>query len=136
MAKIVTYPIVPVKKTEVDAVTVAGAVLYPPQRICRRRVPTGTCPGITSYTKISMTFYYVYILLCKDGSLYTGSTNNINQRIKDHFNGKGGRYTRSHKPQKLVYQEKLPNKSEALKREAQLKKLTKVKKQALITGKL
>ena len=76
--------------------------------------------------------WYVYILICKDGSYYTGCTNNIEQRIKDHLRGKGGRYTRSHKPQKLVYKEKVGDKLEALKREAQIKKWTKVKKKALI----
>ena len=76
--------------------------------------------------------WYVYILICKDGSYYTGCTNNIEQRIKDHLRGKGGRYTRSHKPQRLVYKERVTDKLEALKREAQIKKWTKVKKKALI----
>lgn len=65
--------------------------------------------------------WYVYILLCEDGSLYTGSSNNPNQRLLDHKNGKGGHYTRSHKPIKLIYQEQLSTQSEALKRERQIK---------------
>jgi len=65
--------------------------------------------------------WFVYILLCKDGSLYTGVSNNVNQRFSDHKNGKGGHYTRSHKPVKLVYQENCGTKSEALKREAEIK---------------
>ena len=65
--------------------------------------------------------WYVYILLCKDGSLYTGCSNNPQQRFLDHKNGKGGRYTRLHKPVKIVYLEQLPNKSMALKRELQIK---------------
>lgn len=76
--------------------------------------------------------WFVYILLCKDKSLYTGSTNNIDRRFKDHLSGIGGRYTRSHKAEKLVYKEELANESEALKREAQLKKWSKAKKEALI----
>lgn len=76
--------------------------------------------------------WFVYILLCNDGSYYIGSTNNLEKRFKDHVDGNGGRYTRSHKPLRIVYKEELATKSEALKREAQLKKLTRVKKEALI----
>lgn len=65
--------------------------------------------------------WYVYILLCKDKSLYTGFTNNLKKRILDHKNGHGGRYTRSHKVVKLVYQQKFASNSEALKREIQIK---------------
>lgn len=80
--------------------------------------------------------WFVYILLCNNGSYYIGSSNNVDQRVKDHLNGKGGRFTRSHKPQKLVYTEELPNKSEALKREAQLKTWSRAKKEAIIAGNL
>jgi putative endonuclease len=76
--------------------------------------------------------WFVYILLCRDGSYYIGSTNNVEKRLRNHLNGKGGRYARSHKARKLVYQEKFPTKPEALKREAQLKKWPKVKKEALV----
>ena len=65
--------------------------------------------------------WFVYILLCSDGSLYTGSTNNPESRLSDHSNGKGGRYTRSHKVIKLIYKEQLKTQSEALKRESQIK---------------
>lgn len=65
--------------------------------------------------------WHVYILLCEDGSLYTGASNNPQKRFIDHKNGKGGRYTRLHKPVKIVYLERLPNKSSALKRELQIK---------------
>ena len=78
--------------------------------------------------------YYIYILLCRDGTLYTGSTNDIVKRFKDHLDGRGARYTKSHKPQKIVYKEKFLTKSEALKREAQIKKWTRIKKEALISG--
>lgn len=76
--------------------------------------------------------WFVYILLCKDGNFYIGSSNDVNKRVKEHLAGKGGRYTRSHKPIKLVYQEKISGKSEALKREAELKKWPKSKKEELI----
>jgi len=72
--------------------------------------------------------YFIYLLICSDGSLYTGSSNNPNQRFIDHKNGKGGAYTRSHKPIKLIYTEKIPDKSLALKREAQIKSWSREKK--------
>lgn len=65
--------------------------------------------------------WYVYVLLCKDKSLYTGVTNNLEKRLAEHKNGKGGRYTRSHKPIKIIYQENFSNKSLALKREIEIK---------------
>lgn len=70
----------------------------------------------------------VYILLCADGSFYTGCTNNLSQRFLDHKNGKGGSYTRSHKPLKIIYTENLPDKSSALKREFQIKSWPRHKK--------
>lgn len=78
--------------------------------------------------------WFVYILLCTDGSYYTGSTNDIKKRFKDHLGGKGGKYTRSHKPKKIVYKEELATKSQALKREAEIKKFSRVKKEALVNG--
>jgi putative endonuclease len=50
--------------------------------------------------------WFVYILLCADQSLYTGTTNDVAARFAAHLNGKGAKYTRSHKPVKIVYQEK------------------------------
>ena len=79
--------------------------------------------------------YYVYILLCRDGTLYTGSTNDVGKRFKDHLEGRGARYTKSHKPKKLIYQESFSTKSEALKREAGIKIMTKAKKEALAARK-
>lgn len=72
--------------------------------------------------------WFVYILLCEDKSLYTGSSNDIQKRFFDHKNGKGGRYTRSHKPVRLVYSEQLSTKSEALKREREIKNWSREKK--------
>lgn len=65
--------------------------------------------------------WFVYILLCADNSLYTGSTNDLTKRFQTHKNGKGGAYTRSHKPLKLLYSEEFQSKSEALKREIEIK---------------
>ena len=67
--------------------------------------------------------YYVYILLCKDGSYYTGYTHDLTSRLEQHFNGKGARYTKMHKPQSLVYVEKFGSRSQAMKREKRIKKL-------------
>lgn len=76
--------------------------------------------------------YFVYILLCQDGSYYTGSTNDVEKRFKNHLEGHGARYTKSHKPVKIIYTEKHDTKSEALKREAEIKKMTKTEKESLI----
>jgi putative endonuclease len=65
--------------------------------------------------------WHVYILLCSDNSLYTGATNNLEKRFNDHKNGKGAAYTKSHKPLKIIYSEHFPTRSEALKREIEIK---------------
>ena len=65
--------------------------------------------------------WHIYILLCSNNSLYTGATNNLEKRFLDHKNGKGAHYTRVHKPLKIVYSEEFPTKSEALKREWEIK---------------
>lgn len=65
--------------------------------------------------------WFVYILLCKGGSLYTGIAKDPKKRFLEHRNGKGGAYTRSHTPIRIVYQEPQPSRSAALKREAEIK---------------
>lgn len=74
----------------------------------------------------------VYLLRCRDGSLYCGITNDLPKRLKAHVAGKASRYTRSRLPVRLVYQERQPTKSSALKREAAIKKLTQRQKLVLI----
>jgi putative endonuclease len=76
--------------------------------------------------------WFVYILKCRDNSLYTGITNDPQKRFKEHVSGKGGRYTRSHRPVKIVYLERSSNRSKALKREAQIKRMKRSDKMALI----
>jgi putative endonuclease len=76
--------------------------------------------------------WFTYILLCQDGSLYTGSTNDVEARFRDHVEGRGARYTKSHKPIKVVYRESFTSKSEALKREAEIKRLSKGEKNILV----
>ena len=72
--------------------------------------------------------WFVYVLLCNDDSFYTGYTNNLEQRFTDHVNGKGGRYTRSHKPIRVIYTEQTSSKSDALRREMEIKSWTRNKK--------
>ncbi|MFC1808307.1 GIY-YIG nuclease family protein [Candidatus Omnitrophota bacterium] len=76
--------------------------------------------------------WYLYIVLCKDNSLYTGITTDIKRRISEHNTGKGGACTAARRPVKLVYHEQRSSKGEALKREAQIKRWTHAKKIAFI----
>ena len=75
---------------------------------------------------------YVYIVECADGTLYSGWTNDLQKRIAAHNAGGGAKYTRSRRPVKLRYYEMFEEKSEALRREYALKKLTRAEKIALI----
>ncbi len=72
--------------------------------------------------------WFVYILLCIDNSFYTGSTNDLDKRFNAHKAGKGGSYTRSHKPIKLIFHQQFDSKSEALKREIEIKSWSRKKK--------
>ena len=79
--------------------------------------------------------WYVYILRCGDDSLYTGCTDNVPRRLAAHQSGKGAKYTRSRLPVSLIYQEEVPDKPAALRREAAIKRLTRSQKLKLIEGK-
>ena len=79
--------------------------------------------------------WFVYIIRCKDKSLYTGVTNDLERRFDAHKKGKGAKYTRSHKPQKIVFFEKYDNNILALRREREIKKLTRKEKLVLIKTK-
>jgi predicted GIY-YIG superfamily endonuclease len=76
--------------------------------------------------------WFVYVLRCADGSLYTGITKDVDRRCRQHNAGTASRYTRSRRPTCLVYQEAHPNRSAALKREAAIKSLSRREKMALI----
>lgn len=78
--------------------------------------------------------YYFYILRCSDNSLYCGQTNNLKKRIQEHNLGKtkSARYTKTRRPVKLVYFEKFSTLQLAMKREFQIKKWPKAKKEALV----
>ena len=76
--------------------------------------------------------YFVYILQCQDGSLYTGITTDVARRFESHKAGKGGNYTRSHKAVRIAYIQSIGTRSDALKREACIKRLSRVEKLELI----
>ncbi len=80
--------------------------------------------------------YFVYILECADGTLYTGITTDTERRFLEHKDGKGGHYTRAHKPVKILYTEEHENRSSALKREAEIKKMPLAEKTELVQGML
>ena len=78
--------------------------------------------------------YYVYLLRCRDGTLYTGYTDDPERRLRVHNAGKGAKYTRSRLPVELVYQEQCPDQSAALRREREIKGMRRAEKLALISG--
>lgn len=78
--------------------------------------------------------YWVYILRCGDGTLYTGMTDDVERRLAVHQSGKGAKYTRGRGPLTLVYREECPDRSAALQREYAVKRLTRCEKLALIEG--
>lgn len=79
---------------------------------------------------------YVYILRCGDGTFYIGTARDIGQRLAKHAAGKGAKYTRSRGPLRLAWQEGPMTVGRALRREHQLKQLTRERKMALIAGEL
>jgi predicted GIY-YIG superfamily endonuclease len=79
--------------------------------------------------------WFVYLVCCADGSLYTGSTKDVSRRCKQHNAGTAARYTRSRLPVSLVFEEDHPNRSSALKREAAIKAMTRQAKLAMIRRK-
>lgn len=77
--------------------------------------------------------YHIYLLTCSDNTLYTGITTDIKRRIKEHNSSKrGAKYTRTRRPVKLVYSKEYETKSEAMKEEAKIKKLSRKEKLKLI----
>ncbi len=78
------------------------------------------------------TRWWVYLLRCRDGSLYAGATNDLERRVAAHAEGKGGRYTRSRLPVALAWSARAADRSSALRREAALKRLTRAEKVGLV----
>ena len=79
--------------------------------------------------------YYVYLLRCADDTLYCGYTTDVQMRVKAHNDGKGAKYTKSRCPVEAVYVEELLTKSEALKRECAIKRMTREQKIQMIQEK-
>ena len=79
--------------------------------------------------------YFVYLLQCSDGTLYCGYTDDVEKRVRVHNSGRGAKYTKSRLPVKAVYTETAADKSSALKREAEIKKMPRVRKLELIKEK-
>lgn len=78
--------------------------------------------------------YWLYILRCGDGSLYTGITDDVERRLAAHRSGKGAKYTRGRGPLEVVYREECADRSAALKREYAVKQLSREEKLKLIEG--
>jgi putative endonuclease len=76
--------------------------------------------------------WFVYIIRCTDGSLYTGCTNHVIRRWKEHANGEGAKYLKAHKPKEVVFVEEHPDQSAACKREYEIKQYSKKKKEGLV----
>lgn len=90
-----------------------------------------TEPSLVKYKKSE---WFVYIVECSDKSLYTGITNNLENRIRTHNEGKGAKYTRARRPVVLKYYETASDKSSASKREIALKRLSRIQKIKLISN--
>jgi len=81
-----------------------------------------------------LSLYYAYLLRCADGSLYAGYTGCLHRRIRTHNKGKGAKYTRSRLPVALAYAQCFTSKSEAMRREAAIKRLDHARREALLRG--
>ena len=82
-----------------------------------------------------MSRFYVYILKCRDNSFYTGYTADLGRRIKEHNTGKGAKYTRARKPVQLLYWEDHISIQDAMRREREIKRLSREKKIQLMRNK-
>lgn len=108
------------------AVAPSRRAVAPPRRQPRR--PADLSPN----PERALTAWVVYILRCGDGSLYTGITNDLERRIAAHRAGTASRYTRTHRPVRLAYQESAADRSAALRREAVIKRLKREAKLTLL----
>lgn len=84
--------------------------------------------GAQPQAEYNTSMWFIYILLCRDKSLYTGVTNNLEKRLAAHKSGTASAYTTSHKPVRIIYTETVGTKSEALKREYEIKSWSREKK--------
>ena len=74
---------------------------------------------------------FVYLLRCADGTIYTGWTLDVARRVRAHQRGRGARYTRTRRPVKLIYTERLPSRRAAMRREVAIKRMSRARKLAL-----
>ena len=81
-----------------------------------------------------MALWHIYIVECSDNSYYTGIALDLEKRIKRHNNGQGAKYTRSHRPVKLIYTEKFDTRLAASRREIEIKKLSRLAKDTLVNS--
>ena len=95
-------------------------------------VRAGLVPAFLCGEEIMETLWYLYILRCRDDTLYTGITTDVEKRLEAHRSGKGAKYTRGRGPLELTYREACGTHSDALKREYQIKQLSRQEKQSLI----
>lgn len=105
---------------------------FPYIGVCRRNAQVRSFGLLPVGVKEGQVDQYVYIVECKDKSLYTGWTTHLRERVKTHNAGRGAKYTRSRRPVKLVYWEVWQTKEEALRREAAIKKMSRSRKLQLI----
>lgn len=92
-------------------------------------------PGRLRKAAVPVRAYYVYLLECGDGSIYTGITTDVKRRFAEHKDGTGSRFTRAKRAKRIIYSEEQPDRSRALKREAEIKKWPRAKKKALAARK-
>jgi len=85
--------------------------------------------------KTSRRAAFVYLLRCADGTLYTGWTFDVARRVRDHQQGRGARYTRSRRPVELIYHERLPSRRAAMRREVEIKRMSRKRKLRLANSK-
>lgn len=117
-----------------DEIAKEGGVLNCISWNIRKKRPAGRDSGPSGKGPAPKGVYSVYIVKCANGALYTGITTNIARRVGEHNAARGARYTRLHAPVELVWTETHPDHSSAMKREAQIKRLSRTKKLALISG--
>ncbi len=96
----------------------------------KRRIGMSKSPHKT--TRSRSVRWYLYLMACSDGTFYTGITTDLARRLSEHNNGTASRYTRSRLPVKLIYQERCQNKSSALKKECEIKALSRKEKEHYI----
>lgn len=77
---------------------------------------------------------FVYLLRCADGTFYTGWTFDVERRVRAHQQGQGARYTRTRRPVELVYRERLPSRRAAMRREIEIKRMSRLRKLRMAKG--